>query len=411
MRTISIALLLVLIAAAAMSAPSLDNRRIHLEAGPIKSLTVPIALPCDLREVEGIVKVVETTTGKPAPATLRNGELVFVCEGAMPNTTHDYVVKVEKKFEGYVPRVVISKRENEDILDVVINDVPFTSYYYSNDWKKPFLWPVNSEGGVTVTRGYPMEPEGTPKVAQDHPHHKSLWSAYGDVNGADCWAEGENSGFQHSGEVTFGSGDAYGWIHAKNSWEDKDHKHILTEEREYRFYDTPEKSRLLDVAVTFTADNGDVTFKDTKEGGIVSVRMRPELSYANGVITNALGDQGEENLWGKPAAWGDYSGNMEGIGWRGLTVFDHPKNLRHPTSWHVRKYGLMGANCFGYSHFKEKEYNKGLLPAENGDYVIKAGSSLAFQYRVYVHTGDVKKAAVADRYVDYATPPKAAWAD
>ena len=254
---------------------------------------------------------------------------------------------------------------------------------------------------------------------KDHPHHKSWWAAYGEISLVnqgndetaiwDCWAEGEKSGFQHSGEVTYGSGDAYGWIKARNTWQDKDHNPLLTEEREYRFYATPEEGRLVDCILTFTADYGAVMFHDTKEGGMVAIRMRPELSDEDSVITNALGDVGEENTWGKPAAWCDYSGQMEGIGWRGLAVFDHPSNLRHPTSWHVRGYGLMGANPFGYSYFKEKAYNQGLLPSENGDYLINNKESLQFRHRVYVHSGNVEQAAVADRYADFASPPEVEW--
>lgn len=406
MRIARVLFAAALVLALTAKAETLDGRKIHLKAGEAKSQFVPVTLPCDAPAPDGVIKVVETKTSKAFPATLRDGQLVFIAEGAMPNTEHDYVVKVEPKTAEYVPHVVIDKSKEADAIDVKIDDVLFTTYHYSNDNKKPFLWPILSEGQVEVTRGYPMDPNSTPK---DHPHHKSVWSAYGDVNGADCWMEEEGSGYQHSGDVTWGSGDAYGWIKAKNEWQDKEHKPILTEEREYRFYATPEKGRLFDVFVTFTADKGDVTFKDTKEGGIVSVRMRSELSGAAAVITNALGDVGEETCWGKPSPWCDYSGELKKDGWRGITVFDNASNLRFPTSWHVRKYGLMGANCFGYSFFKEKEYNKGLLPAENGDYVIKQGEKLPFQYRLYVHSGDVKKAAVADRYADYATPPKAEW--
>jgi hypothetical protein len=394
----------------AAPAQELDGRKIHAQAGDYMSVYVPLSLPCDTADPGGVISVHQLKTGKEFPATLRDGELVFIPEGMMPGTEHEYTVKVATPPGGYTPKVVITKRENEQVLDVVIEDLPFTSYHYSNDNKKPFLWPVLSEGGVGVTRDFPMKTEDTPRFAQDHPHHKSLYAAYGEVNGVDCWAEGGNSGAQRSGEVTWGSGDAYGWIKAKNSWVDKDDKHILTEEREYRFYATPEKGRLIDAYITFTADAGDVLFSDTKEGGIVAVRMRPELSYAKGIITNAHGDQGEENLWGKPSPWCDYSGEMPDIGWRGLAVLDHPSNLRYPTSWHVRKYGLMGANCFGYSYFIEKDFNKGLMP-DNGDYTIKNGEQLAFRHRIYVHSGNVEQAAVADRHADFATPPAVRWAD
>lgn len=407
MHTTRLILIISLTLALTAGAQTLDGRKIHVKAGDAKSLFVPISLPCDVKEAEGVVKVIEAKTGKVFPATLRDGQLVFIAEGAMPNTEHDYVVKVEPKTAEYAPRVLIDKAAEPDKVEVRIEDVLFTAYHFSNANKKPFLWPILSEGQVEVTRGYPMDPNSLPK---DHPHHKSIWSAYGDLNGVDCWAEGADSGFQTSGEVTWGSGDAYGWVRAKNTWDDKDHKPILLEEREYRFYATPEKGRLFDEFITFTADQGDVTFKDTKEGGIMALRMRSELSGKNAYITNAMGDSGEETCWGKPSPWCDYSGELKDAGWRGITVFDNPANLRYPTSWHVRNYGLMGANCFGYSYFMEKEYNKPLLPSANGDYLLKKGEKLSFQYRVYVHSGDVKAAAVADRFADYATPPVAEWA-
>lgn len=409
---------MLLAVASLTGAEGLADAKITLKAGDYKVLNPPITLPYGGPELDARIQVEEGKTGKRFPVTIRDGEFVFIPEGAMPNTTHTYTVRVEDKDPTIAPRVQVKQQGDKPIIDVFIDDVHFTSYHYSNENKKPFLWPVNSEGQVGVTRDWPMgEMEG--EKGKDHPHHKSFYAAYGEITlvgqempedqPADCWAEGENSGFQHSGEVTYGSGDAYGWVKAKNTWQDRNHRPLLTEEREYRFYATPEKGRLVDAFVTFRADYGDVMFNDTKEGGMVAIRMRPELSYDNAVITNAHGDVGESTAWGKPSPWCDYSGNMAGVGWRGLTVFDHPTNLRYPTSWHVRGYGLMGANPFGYSYFGEKDYNKGLLPVENGDYLIKNKETLSFKHRVYVHSGDVKKAAVADRFADFATPPEADW--
>jgi hypothetical protein len=424
MRKVSYAGLALLLAAAPLAgAEGLANTKLTLKAGDTKLVQSPLSVKYDGPVPEGRIVVEEGKTSKRFPATLRDGELVFVPEGAMPGTEHAYTVIVEDGKNAAAPRVRLEQQADKPIVDVFIDDVHFTSYHYSNDNKKPFLWPLNSEGQVGVTRDWPMGEMAGDK-AKDHPHHKSMWAAFGEVSlvnpdGSpltpdakpwDCWAEGENSGFQHSGEVTFGSGDAYGWVKAKNTWQDKDHKPLLTEEREYRFYATPEDGRLIDAYVTFTAEYGTVLFSDTKEGGIVAIRMRPELSDTAGVITNALGDVGEDTLWGKPSPWCDYSGQMDGVGWRGLAVFDYPTNLRYPTSWHVRSYGLMGANPFGYSYFKEKEYNKGLLPAENGDYIIKDKDTLSFKHRVYVHSGDVKQAEVAERFASFATPPEVKWA-
>lgn len=333
----------------------------------------------------------------------------------MPGTSHVYeVVLAEQGEDAPAPRVVVKKQEGADVVDVYIDDIHFTSYHYSGEWKKPFLWPVHGETGEQLTRPYPMDENADiPEFAKDHPHHKSIWTAYGEIcldggEPVDLWAEGNNSGFQHVNTVTWGSGDAFGWVRSENVWQDGNRAPLVDETREYRFYATPAGARFIDVVVTFTASYGEVKFKDTKEGGIVAVRMHPSISGRGGKITNAEGDEGEQNCWGKPSPWCDYSADIEGVGWRGITVFDHPDNLRHPGSWHIRQYGLMGANSFGYSYFTEKDYNKPLIP-DNGDYIIPQGVSLVFHYRVYVHSGSVVRARVKDRYRDYANPPAVAW--
>lgn len=387
-------------AGVAMAQDDLQGRRISMEAAGHQSLNVPLTLPYEGALAEGaIVQVKQLDTGRMYPATVRNGEFVFVPEGAMPESPH--VFEVEVREDAKPPKVQVTKREGEDAVDVLIDDVPFTAYHYSNENKKPFLWPVLGEGGVHVTRDYPM---GEVQISEDHPHHKSMWSAYGEVNGADCWGEGGNSGFQASGEVTYGSGDAYGWVHAKNIWQNGEHQPVVDEEREYRFYPGPEDARIFDVTVTFTASYGDVLFNDTKEGGIMAVRVNDHMDVDHGgVITNSEGQVGEGEAWGQPAAWCDYSGAIGDAGVFGVTVFDHAENLRHPSRWHVRNYGLMGANCFGLSYFTK---GKGDL---DGDYTLKNGETLTFKYRTYVHSGDVTKAKVADRYADYATPPSVRW--
>ena len=389
------------------TAADLNGRQLQLKTGDQPGVTVPVDTAVETDDAPAMISVACSETGARYPATLRDGMLTFLVDALPANTEATMTIMTSERPENTPPRALVSKKSGEDILDVHIDGIHFTSYHYGEEWRKPFLWPVNSEGGVGITRDYPMDEANTPRIARDHLHHKSFYTAYGEVNGHDLWAEGTNAGTQRSSEVTFGSGDAYGWIRAANVWEDRDGNPVINETREYRFYATPENARLFDVRVVFSAEYGEVLFSDTKEGGIVAVRMRPDISHARAVITNAHGDQGENETWGKPSPWCDFSGDVPEVGWRGLTIFDHPENLRHPSSWHVRNYGLMGANAFGYSHFIEKEYNQGLMP-DNGDYTIAAGETLPFHYRVYVHTGDVEQAMVAERYADYATPPQTA---
>lgn len=374
---------------------SLEQMKIRLKAGDYIMVNPIIVLPCNVTVPENkIPTVFHPKTGKEFPATVRNKEFVFIPDGAMPNTEHVYEIKLHDKPAEYTPHVQVIPGDAPDTLKVIIDDKLLTVYHYGKEWKKPFLWPLMSENQVTITRDFPMKPEGTPESAKDHPHHKSFWTAYGNIDGVNIWTEEEGTGYQRVENVSYGSGDAYGWIVSNNKWYDKDGNYVITENREYRFYATPEKARIFDAFVSFSSDEKDIIFKDTKEGGIVAARMHPDIS-SKGIITIASGESGEDKVWGKPSPWCDYSADIKDIGWRGLAIFDHPTNLRYPTSWHVRKYGLFGANCFGYSHFREKEYNKNL--PEKGDYTIKKGETLAFRYRMYIHSGDVKTAQVAEQ--------------
>ncbi len=368
---------------------------LEISGGPLAISGVPISLEAPAGVQDGNVAV-NDDAGKTYAATVRDGRLVVVLDALGANETKRLTLG------GAAPDSVAITPRGEATLDVKVNGELFTGYHYGPDLKKPFLWPVNAEGGVGITRDFPM---GEADKTKDHPHHVSLWTAYGNVNGADCWTTGGNSGFQTTEEVTYGSGAAFGWILAKNVWQDKEHKNVVRETREYRFYNSPAAARLMDVSVTFTAEYGDAKFADTKEGGLVSLRMSDALREqgGTGVITTATGGVGEAATWGKPAAWCDYSGTVEGIGKRGITVFDHPGNMRHPTSWHVRSYGLLGANCFGYNDFTGGK--------ENGDFTLKAGESVTFNYRLYVHSGDVAEAGVAERFGEYAAPPVAKWVE
>lgn len=444
-------------------AQALDGKRITVKMGSFPVVNAPVALAYDGDMPETTVRVVQEATGKEFPVTVRDGKLVFIPEGGDAGAELTYVVKVTG--DSAPPRVVVRQKGDAKVLQVIVDDKLFTEYHYdvdgrltvaaakavkpelsdeqvkgldtngdgvlsTDDYKgmngdnrkllaglvnrKPFLWPVLSEGDATVTRNWPA---GKSEGPEDHLHQKSFWTAHGDLNGVDYWAEdGERCGFQRIDEVTFGSGDAFGWIHSRNTWLDKDRKPVVSETREYRFYATPISGRLFDVDVTFSAEYGDVVFGDTKEGGIIALRIRPEMNEQEvklkdgstvggkgGIITTANG-QGEKNVWGKPSPWCDYSGPVTGAGTRGVAFFDHPDNLRHPVRWHVRGYGLMGANYFGLKDF---EPNAG----QRGDWTLENGTSQVFRYRVLVHSGGAGEVKVADRYANYATPPVAAWAN
>src|SRR5579871_3602744 len=81
--------------------------------------------------------------------------------------------------------VQVVPHEAERRVDITIDGKPFTSYIWPTTLKKPVLYPLIDDEGITVTRGYPLNPQPGERV--DHPHHAGLWFNYGDVNGFDFW--------------------------------------------------------------------------------------------------------------------------------------------------------------------------------------------------------------------------------
>ena len=111
-------------------------------------------------------------------------------------------------------------------------------------------------------------------------------------------------------------------------------------------------------------------------------------------MTNAEGQSGMAQVWGKRSAWVDYSGKAEGAA-VGVAIFDHPANPRHPTWWHARDYGLFAANPFGEGSFTGDK-------SKNGSMTLAPGKSVRFRYRVYIHDGDTAQAGVAAAYRSWA---------
>jgi hypothetical protein len=191
----------------------------------------------------------------------------------------------------------------------------------------------------------------------------------------------------------------FGQIVAKNDWCARDEKKQFEEVRDMRFYGLPGGERLFDIAVTFKMTQGPVTFRDTKEGGLVSVRVASSMDVRNGGrIDNGYGGVNEGETWGKKAPWCDYSGLVDGKH-VGIAVFDHERNPRYPTEWHVRDYGLMTANCFAWNHYRPDEKLK-------GDMTFKKGAVTRWSYRLFIHKGDARKGKVTDRFQEFIAPPK-----
>ena len=240
-------------------------------------------------------------------------------------------------------------------------------------------WRAKAEGGVTFTQSGLHLPFGerSPGRTEGMPQEVRSSGLPADYFGAIV------------------SGPVFGSFTTKNDWVAKDGKVVGTDERVFTVYSLPD-ARLFDYTITIKASNGPVVFGDTKEG-TMAMRLAPPLRVtgkaAKGQITTSGGHR-DGAAWGKRNAWVDYSGPVEDKP-VGVAIFDHPSNLRHPTWWHARQYGLFAANPFGIHDFERK-------PASTGDHTLKSGETLTFRYRFYIHAGDAEPARVNEMYASWA---------
>ncbi len=356
----------------------------------------PVSVDVDSREFErlagGSVTLTDQASGAVIPADLNSDgkttTLSWILDGLKAHQERSYTLSAGEVGSG---GVVFSECDNA--IDVTVDGRAFTTFRYGTDGFRPYFFPVWGPGGSPVTRGE------TSDNSSDHVHHRSLYVAYGEVNDVDVWAEGENSGrVVHQSFTDKSGGAAVGKIYTENDWVNKAGEKLMSDRQNFRIYNTPDTGTIIDLDLTFIASARDVYFGDTKEGGIISVRVNPSMNASDGgKIENAYGGTNEGETWGKRAQWCDYSGIVEGTP-VGIAVFDHISNPRYPTYWHVRNYGLMTTNIFGTGTFEGDQ-------SKDGSYTLKSGEEMNFRFRVLIHAGDAATGQVAQKYHDFINPP------
>lgn len=278
-------------------------------------------------------------------------------------------------------------------LKVLVDGKLFTEF--RSDASSPCLYPLMSPTGAHLTRQFPFV-KGVEGEASDHPHHVGFWLTHGSVNGKDFWhsrggAKIVSKGFV--GEPVAGGDRAIFTVDI--AW-DAGGKAVMTERRKYEIAASG-KTRTIDVSSTFKPADGDVTFGDTKEG-FFAIRVAPTLrlkgAVAKGGITTSAGHK-DGDAWSKRAQWVAYHGPDSAGTPTVIALLDHRENLRHPTWWHARDYGLLTANPFAIRAFKVKDVEG------DGKHTIKAGESLTQRYRLVLHQGDLASAKLDERFADF----------
>ncbi len=304
-------------------------------------------------------------------------------------------------------------------VDITIDGEPFTSYVWPTTLEKPVLYPLTAEGGIEVSRGYPLAPrEGERK---DHPHHAGMWFNYGNVNGFDFWnnsdaiaadARPKMGSIEHKRIVSTKGGPDRGELTVESVWITGKDQPLLQQTTHYvfarrgdsRFIDTVVELRALETAV----------FHDDKEG-LLGIRVARWLESANekggiftdaggrstkvegatgagatGVYTTSEGKTGDD-VWGTRGRWCTLTGHNAAGHTATIAIFDDPKNPGSPTYWHARGYGLFAANPLGRHIFDPK--------APPFEYTIQKNQTAVFRYRVLL-AGRAIPADEANREAD-----------
>ena len=299
-------------------------------------------------------------------------------------------------------KVEVKTDEAKQRVDVTIDGKPFTAYVWPNTLKKPVLFPLVAEDGVTVTRGYPLAPRDTERV--DHPHHAGLWFNYGNANGFDFWNNSDaikpeqrsKMGTIHHEKIVSAKSGAKGELVVDSIWETGAGQNIFNQRTKYVFSQQGD-ARTIDMTVTLTALDK-VVFHDDKEG-VLGIRVahflesatekggmfadasgRPtkvegNTAGATGVYLTSEGKEGDA-VWSTRGRWCKLTGTTADGHTETIAIFDHTGNPNYPTYWHARGYGLFAANPLGQKIFDAKQ--------PQHDYTVEKGKTVTFNYRITI---------------------------
>ncbi|GAC1424514.1 MAG: hypothetical protein NVS9B7_05400 [Flavisolibacter sp.] len=298
---------------------------------------------------------------------------------------------------------VLEKPEQKQI-DILWKGHLLTAYCYYDSICKPFLFPINTLEGVTITRGYPVVP--LPGEPTDHPHHTGMWMNYESVNGLDFW--------NNSTAIPLDKKELYGRIVHREvvkkkvsptkallvvsaNWVGPDGKTILDEKTSFTFW-VRAKKFFIDRLTILTALDQKVLFRDAKDG-FLALRVAKELQMpskeattyvdihgnktrvgqgadtkATGMYYGSTGLRGD-SVWSTKGPWTMLQGIKDG---RNITIgiLDHPRNPGYPAYWHARGYGLFAINPLGRKIFSNGK--------EQLNFEILPHASATFYYRVII---------------------------
>ncbi|MHC4692755.1 MAG: DUF6807 family protein, partial [Planctomycetota bacterium] len=206
---------------------------------------------------------------------------------------------------------------------------------------KPYFHPVSLTDGTELTWLRPA----------DHRWHRALWFSWKFINGVNYWEEdlktGLSPGRTEVVDVKFWwyndwSVDIEMMLNYHRPGED----YVLTEKRLIAVSAPGEDGRYhIDCYSKFTAGDKDVVLDRTPIpgeqsgkgwGGYAGLSIRMAKATRGFQFLDSQGRK-DKQIHSKEARWVDFNGELPDGKEAGITIFDHPDNLRHPSPWYVEK--------------------------------------------------------------------------
>ena len=295
---------------------------------------------------------------------------------------------------------VEARREGETV-NLSVDGLPVLSYHGApTPLPRPdinpvyirggYIHPVRSPEGVVVTGDYPP----------DHVHHHGIWASWTRTlfqgRQVDFWNVADRQGdVLANGLDSVWSGAVHGGFSAAHRYvslvagEPVD---ALNEVWLGRVYNVDGDGRpywLFDLEVEQATAGDEPLILPTYHYGGVALRGRDDWYGA----TNAafLTSEGHDRIAGNEtrARWTHLGGTAEG-GERGIAVFSHPDNFRHPEPVRL--------------HPNEPYFS--WTPSQLGEWAIAPGEPHRVRYRYLVHDGIVDPAELDRVWADFAQPPE-----
>jgi hypothetical protein len=266
--------------------------------------------------------------------------------------------------------------------EFTVDGQPTLTYHVPPDAAKPFIDPLRTPAGHSVT---------TNRSGQ--PHHHGLWLTWGPLIAGDrgetvnFWAEPNDPATgeivlrptRHASAEVYADGAS---LVTRDIWRRRsDGLELLREKREVRLLDSgSRRARLLTIvseqrAVRYVTISHQSNEKVSYYG--LCVQMPPEMY--NGLVVSSKGGKGRSGVEGMGADWCAYATDVAPA--RGIAIFDHPDNPRHPNAWFTLDSGFLSTSLVAHD-----------------DYSLKPGERLRLCYGVLVFDGDFDRSFVGRQY-------------